>query len=802
MDTPVWFDQSYYLSIKVAALNAQNYQGLHWDNTLLLTAFTNAGLTPYAHYEQFGSKEGLNPNAYFDQTYYLQEKTNLLNTQAYAGRTDWTPTAVLQAITSTGMSVYDHFSRYGVNEGLDPSAAFSCQAYLTNKAAALNAGHYLGRTDWTAAEVESILQQAGLDPLSHFMADGLAEGISPASGNAYALSSLSGNNTISLKGIIGSPVTATLAENHTVTITSTAPSSGMTFTGTSLTQLDASGIANSGAVLTGNSGINVLTGTGWSDTLCGGKSEDFIHGGGGGDTIVYHFGDSTQESDSIYSAADASSPDVVDFTPGSDKLLFETSSNATENPSTIYCSGVIYTTENYDTNTYLITFPDGTTKTYSTLDAFETALYTAGVTNKNSCVAGSQILGANEATLWNVDEIITSKGSSFSNIISLMAVNNSDAIFNDQDVVISFTSAYAGIYNHSGGIIGKSLFFGPTMTANNWFDEAYFLVTKADELNSIKFQGKSDWNAETVKEALQAAGQTPEQNYTEYSAFETGVDPNRNFSTAQYYSDKARALNRTVHEGRSNWTAAEVSAAFRQIGLDPVEHYLLYGKNEGLTPKASSDPNATTTTSTDAIIGALTSGSTTWNSLSGTVVTYSFMTSTSQDELGFSPKNFIAMDATQQHSVALALDTCSQVTGIQFAATSDPTTANILFATSDLGIYAGEAYYPAAESDRILSEVFIDNEAYHTMAPTTDAEWFETLLHEVGHAMGLKHPFDAGSDGITLARSLDNTGNTLMSYTWTGNNHTNYQAFDVLALEFLYGTDGIRGTLGIGSSLA
>jgi hypothetical protein len=66
---------------------------------------------------------------------------------------------------------------------------------------------------------------------------------------------------------------------------------------------------------------------------------------------------------------------------------------------------------------------------------------------------------------------------------------------------------------------------------------------------------------------------------------------------------------------------------------------------------------------------------------------------------------------------------------------------------------------------------------------------YYTVLHEIGHALGLKHSF-MGSP--VLAANLDNVGNTVMSYTGpmrVGNQScwpSNYMALDRLALAQLY----------------
>lgn len=61
---------------------------------------------------------------------------------------------------------------------------------------------------------------------------------------------------------------------------------------------------------------------------------------------------------------------------------------------------------------------------------------------------------------------------------------------------------------------------------------------------------------------------------------------------------------------------------------------------------------------------------------------------------------------------------------------------------------------------------------------------FEITLHEIGHALGLKHPFEGA---VTLSDRLDNTNVTLMSYTQAGRNKTEFQELDLDALTHLYG---------------
>ncbi|WP_088892734.1 pre-peptidase C-terminal domain-containing protein [Leptolyngbya ohadii] len=61
---------------------------------------------------------------------------------------------------------------------------------------------------------------------------------------------------------------------------------------------------------------------------------------------------------------------------------------------------------------------------------------------------------------------------------------------------------------------------------------------------------------------------------------------------------------------------------------------------------------------------------------------------------------------------------------------------------------------------------------------------YMTLIHEIGHALGLKHPFE---DSPRLTLQEDNTTNTVMTYNFTESSAT-FMPFDIRALQYLYGT--------------
>ncbi|WP_374432714.1 Calx-beta domain-containing protein [Inhella sp.] len=73
---------------------------------------------------------------------------------------------------------------------------------------------------------------------------------------------------------------------------------------------------------------------------------------------------------------------------------------------------------------------------------------------------------------------------------------------------------------------------------------------------------------------------------------------------------------------------------------------------------------------------------------------------------------------------------------------------------------------------------------------------YEVILHELGHALGLDHPHDGP---YTLSGPENNSHNTLMSYNHCGS-HSVFSPYDLWALQWIYGGDGVKGVYGIGGT--
>ena len=213
------------------------------------------------------------------------------------------------------------------------------------------------------------------------------------------------------------------------------------------------------------------------------------------------------------------------------------------------------------------------------------------------------------------------------------------------------------------------------------------------------------------------------------------------------------------------------------------------------------------------------------NSLSSTsskhALTFSFLNSTSitgASNQSSDSNGFIEMSADQKVAVKKALDYISTVTNLTFSEASASGQGDLNFGTNDQGTASGAYAYNPHTATHI--NVMLNNHAgaaQQANATFTQGSYgWETLIHEIAHSIGLKHPgnYNAGGGG-TVGPYLP-TGDagsrryTIMSYnnpvdgqnvtaTDLGNGQTAYtlaalnpktlMTYDIAALQFLYGVN-------------
>lgn len=158
-----------------------------------------------------------------------------------------------------------------------------------------------------------------------------------------------------------------------------------------------------------------------------------------------------------------------------------------------------------------------------------------------------------------------------------------------------------------------------------------------------------------------------------------------------------------------------------------------------------------------------------------TILSYAFPANDLSGNQGYYAEQILAVEQ--------ALNKFAEILNITFIK-SETGNGDLKFYLDDLS--SADAGAAAGYASAQTGEVHINSSIFKTFDSLNPGNYgFEVLLHEIGHAFGLEHPFEA-----PVLPEFENTqNNTVMSYTSNGINDIGLKLYDIAALHYLHGVN-------------
>lgn len=535
-----------------------------------------------------------------------------------------------------------------------------------------------------------------------------------------------------------------------------------------------------GAVaLTGNDGDNSLQGGAGADTLVGGLGNDTLGVGQLTDTVVGGGGTDTVFATIAYSIA--AMGDVENLTLG-----------GTANKATGNALGNVLT-GNAAANTL-----DG--------GAGNDTMY--GGNGADTYVVDStddQAIEATAGAAGGIDQVTTSVDFTLgANIENGTVTGSAGRALTGNDLANKLTGG-AGNDSFSGGALNDTLAgnagddsldggTGNDSMAGGLGNDSYVVDSSLDKVSELAGQG-TDTVFSSITYSIAAFAQVENLSLTGGGNFSATGNAGHNVLVGNAGSNSLAggAGNDTLEGGAGNdsldgglgigdiarYAGNQVDYAVASLGNGI---YQVSSAAEGVDTLSGierisfADASSLVLADSLTLVAALDAGPSMRLAGNGTITLhYSFMSAMPSYDPAHDEDSIQAPDAALQAAITAALQLWEDVANIDFVLADDDDTAPLFrFGTEVLPdpgdeFVSGYAYLPNAtgpngegvEGDVWLNRGFFGYDDSATAGFAAGTPVFATLLHEIGHALGLKHPFEPPS---VLPPATDNNLYTVMSY--------------------------------------
>ncbi|WP_346667200.1 hypothetical protein [uncultured Desulfovibrio sp.] len=134
------------------------------------------------------------------------------------------------------------------------------------------------------------------------------------------------------------------------------------------------------------------------------------------------------------------------------------------------------------------------------------------------------------------------------------------------------------------------------MSAPAWFNYETYLVNKLAQLKTADPEQYGDYTEAELKASMLEAGYSNDadgmyQHFEQFGNAEN-VSPSPYFVVSEYLANKLTQLQTLDPEQYGSFTVTDVANSFAEAGLSAWDHYTLFGQAEGVSPSAIFDNNA------------------------------------------------------------------------------------------------------------------------------------------------------------------------------------------------------------------